>query len=144
MNRKNNRIELIISLVAVAGHARRVLSENIQRNLFRLGYKWNYGEGKPQNLDAAVLHVNSPDWNPTHITFEDEGPACTSGAAMVFDAITGSEEFLAAAKDALIAKRVIEGVEVTITPNDVKLDATALLTRAGAEARRIQLELFGG
>ena len=143
MNRKNNRIELILSLASVVGHARRVLSENIQRNLFKLGYKWNCGDNKPQNLDAAVLHVNSPEWNPTHITYEDEGPACSTSGAMFFDAVTGAEEFLAAAKNALIAKRTIEGVEVTITPDDVKLDLTALSTRVAAEAKRVQGELFG-
>jgi hypothetical protein len=143
MNKHNRRPELIVSLAGVVGHARRVLSENIQRNLFRVGYTWVDGGPTPQNLDAEILHVSTPDWNPTHLTFENVGPACTENPAMFFDGVTQSATFLAAAKNALIEKRVIDGVAVTITPNGVTLDLTDLTTKVTTKATEVQRELFG-
>lgn len=147
---KNNRTELILSLAKVAGHARRVLSDNIQRQLFKFGYRWSptHWDGKPDHLDAGVLHINSPLWNLTHITYARDEPVSVDGPACIFDASTHAAEFLEAAKNALVAERVIEGVKVTIRPDAVNMDvvnmdATDSLTRVGAEARRMQLELFG-
>lgn len=142
---KNNRTELILSFASVVGHARRVLSDNIQRQLFKFGYRWSpsHWNGQPDHLDVGKLHINSPLWNPTHITYANDMPVTVYGPATIFDASTHAAEFLEAAKNALVVERVIEGVKVTIRPDAVKLDATDLLTRVGTEARRMQLELFG-
>ena len=67
----------------------------------------------------------------------------SDGEAMTFSAASDLEAFFNAAKYGLREVRVIEGVEVVITPEHVTLDASNLLNRVTAESQKVQQEIFG-
>ena len=141
----NKRPELILSLIALAGLAREVVSRYVQTQLFEYGYKWS--KTKPGDINAPlhvrqpVLRVCSSDWNAADITFCD-GPQYSDGPVIVFD-VSQVELFLSRAREALIESRIINGVIVTITPKNVDLNVTDLVNATTIEAKKIQHELFG-
>lgn len=137
------RQQIVLSLVALVGMARNIVSERVQNELFQLGYYWgSRSDGIPRNLDSGALYINSPEWDAQRITW-DAHPQMAVSPSVVYDAATQLNEFLVAAKLALVTKRyVIEGVQVTITPDEVKMDTTALLQRVAARARELQEEEF--
>ena len=151
-NQNKNWLVLVISFAGMVAHARRVMSHNIQTNLFKMGFFWSPGgwDGKPTALDSDNLFICSHAWNPMHITHGDgpiridqnDGPA-----ALVFNATTQSEEFLAAARDAvnnlIVFNTIIEGVQCVIRPEIINLNPTDLLARVGQEAERIRKVNFG-
>jgi hypothetical protein len=142
---KNKQPELILSFAGITGHARKVLSHNIQTNLFKFGYRWspNGWDGRPDCLDKDALCINSHEWNARDITYSTL-PVNPHGAPqMVFDAATQADLFIEAAKKACCIQEIIDGVKVTVTFDEVKLDATDLLTSVGAKAREIQSQTFG-
>jgi len=141
----NKRPELILSLIALAGLAREVVSRYVQTQLFEYGYKWS--ETKPGDINAPlhvrrpVLRVCSPDWNAADITFCD-GPQYSDGPVITFDA-SQVDVFLSRAKHALVETRIINGVIVTITPRNIDLNVSELVAKTTSDAQKIQRELFG-
>ena len=145
MNTSLKHPELVLVFAGILGHARKVLSHNVQTNLFKLGYRWspNDWDGRPDCLDKDALCINSHSWNPRDITHSTAPVNPYGNPQLVFDAATQSDQFLAAAKEAAVVEQTIDGVKATITFDEVKLDATDLLTSVGEQARKIQSDTFG-
>lgn len=143
--KNNKRPELVISFAGLNGQARQIVSEYIQNALFKLGYIWSHGlwDGKPEKTDASMLYICSQSWNPRHITYSDAQVVDTTVPTIVYNAVVDIDAFLTKAKENLVAKTTIGGVIVTITPSEVKLDATELLSSVGQKAQAIQSETFG-
>lgn len=138
----NKRTELVLCMAALTGVAREITSKFVQTKLFAFGYKWADGSTQPIHLRKSALHVCTPEWKATDITY-NEGPSYSSGPAIVFNAATDLQEFLSRAESALKESRIINGVVVTITPSKIDLNVTELVAKTTSEAQKIQSELFG-
>jgi hypothetical protein len=138
--------EIVLDLSRLAGHARKVLAHNIQKNLQKLGYDF-YGDadGRPKEIEATHIHINVPE-APSRLSIQVDlfnTAAFTNGPTVIFDAATQCDDFLAVAKELLTIEKDIEGVKATITPQKVDLDATELLKRVMALAKAVQSGEFG-
>lgn len=143
----NKRPQLVISFANLRGQARSIVSAQVQLLLFSSGYIWsnNFWKGDPQYTDADSLHIGSHQWNPRHITYSN-GPMgfdSNEGRTLVFDASSQLDAFLKEAEVGLVEVRVIEGVQVIVTPDSVYLNPTELLTKLSKQATAIQQELWG-
>jgi len=149
---KSSLPELVLSFANLSGAARKLVSTHVQQVLFSLGYFWTAGtnrgdwvQGTAQYTDALSLHVQSPEWNPRHITYRsapttvnDQTPRST------FDAAHEVDGFLAEAKRRVETRKTeINGVLVDISKDGVKLDATNLLAEVAREAEAMRKEIWG-
>ena len=148
---KNKHPELVISFVGITGLARTVLSEHVQNELFKLGYFWSHRQHEhacsrtPEFLDKDSLCINSHTWNPRHITYANAPVQPWGLPQLLYNVSTNYNLFLERAKEARVieVKQTIDGVNATITSDEVQLDASELLTRVGEKAREIQKNNFG-
>ena len=146
MMNANKRPQLVISFASLQGGARQIVSAQVQTLLFAMGYLWSdsFWNGSPQHANKSSLHICSHEWNPRHITWSN-GPVETvgEGCTLVFDAASQLDAFLEAARVGLRYTTTLEGVEVTVMPDNVLLNPTTLLERVSKEAATIQRELWG-
>jgi hypothetical protein len=69
---KNKTVpEIVVDFTALTGHARKVLSHNVQKNLQKLGFDWSHPTGQPKHLDAAAICFNDKS-NPNGLYFLSE------------------------------------------------------------------------
>ena len=101
--------ELVIDMTSVKGAARVSLSTKIQLALFAIGYRWPDADGAP-DMTQQVVEASAPKLHivvrsaPALLCIQadtNEGPVVTDTPALVFDAETHLDDFLAAAKKAL-------------------------------------------
>ena len=139
----NKRPELVLSLMALNGLAREIVSVHVQKALFAMGYVWSNGlwDGDVQYSKEANLHICSQDWSPRHLTWSNE-MLQTQHFCHIYGA-GNVAEFLEAARNGLREERVINGVKVVITPDSVVLNTSELLEKVSLAAKQIQGELWG-
>jgi hypothetical protein len=142
-------VQLVISFAAVAPAFRASVSAQVQQRLFALGYRWT---GAPCPTDSAFtaadnLYINSGCWNPRDITWSSGAVYVTEsdGRVAVFNGADANQltEFLHKAEDAMTYRKVIQGVNVTITPFQVIVDPANLLANVSGVATALQKEFFG-
>lgn len=149
MNIKNILAQPItISFIHTTGESRHILSAEVQKRLFDLGYTWLASGKKTQNFHSECLHIGSSEWNPYEIThssheyvLRDHG----DGKVLVYDAATELNEFLAKASEIRTSfeyQEIIDGVTVTLTRNNITFDSTAFFEKLGTKAKRLQKEIF--
>jgi hypothetical protein len=136
----------ILSLIGITGHARRVLSHNVQTNLIKMGFTvWPMDDGKPANLEAKAILVNHPVFPQTIVmdTSTDKAITAPDGGCRVFDAADGSEDFIAACKRVRVVETWVNGVKVTITHDHIDVDPSQILEGVMKDAKARQQAIFG-
>lgn len=141
---------LVLSLVSVHDSlTRKVLSTNVQKNLFKEGIKWADDSIELDHLTAPYLVVeggklyhSDPFECILALLTEDIAP-------QRFDITNDYAAFLEAVKAAKTTsvkdtqERTIDGVKVKITEKNVEFDPTDLLESIAQKAKAIQEEQFG-
>lgn len=137
---------LILSFGSITGHARRVLSYNVQKNLAKMGYlSWPLNPCQPIALDGKSIMVNHHllEGNTVIVDMLGGPNVVVLPSAKVYDAATELSAFFTAALKELSAEITLEGVQVTITPKTIDLNPSILLERVMKEAKKIQVSRFG-
>jgi hypothetical protein len=147
-------VELLLDLSSVTGLARSVLSTNVQKNLFKLGYHWS-GEA-PQNQEVKhtsyrTLRIMSPlaksvmniQYDSAEDTIIPNGVVVCDGVTAVYDVCTAYDQFLSDAKTMLVHDEIIDGVKVKITPTTIDVNPTETIAAVTEKAKARQKELFG-
>lgn len=141
----NTYPQIVLNLTSLTGISRGAVSKIAQQRLFELGYFWNNNTPKtPYMTDANYLFICSLGNKKQHITWcSTYGPIVRGQDDVMFYASSQLDAFLENAAQAMSREMDIDGVKVTITPTDIKLDPSDLLKLVTEKARAIQAEDFG-
>ena len=138
-------VSINLNLSMLTATARRLISEYVQTELFKLGYRW------ASNCKPVVILTNAPILKLEQDTYRAEKWEITysfSSENLHYEksfSHNSVDDFLRLAKNMSIrsSELCINGIAVTITPSKIDLNVIELVAKTISEAKKIQAELFG-
>lgn len=148
---KTNSFKFILDLSTLQGKLREIVSEYVQRELFKMGFEWMSQIGapkeqlSPRHVGEPILHVHQSVTATRTLSFGSVATARKGDDSLLPEAFGAEnvEEFLAVVRDGLCVAETICGVNVLITPKGVTLDPTELLAEVTKQAEARRKELWG-
>lgn len=145
----SKRTALILLFTGITGLAYKLLSKEVQERLLKIGYKWAFHDGVLEIASGMGLliglHNNSGN-KPQDIYNIHASERLAYTPVNVYEAADQLEAFLQAAERDFVPREhkcKLDGLDVTITANDIKIDTKDLLDTVTREAVRIQNEIYG-
>lgn len=116
---QNKTPQIVIDFSKLAGHSRKVLNYNVQKNLIKIGYKWPDGSGEPKHIDQIGLVFNDEDAPRTLFYIRnDESMLELGDNVQVIDATTGLDGLFDMAEKTFKEISNVDNIKTVQTQDD--------------------------